>query len=40
MEKDKKNRDGKVSFILPSNKGETTEVLLTQKEACSLLEML
>ncbi|MCK9526451.1 MAG: 3-dehydroquinate synthase [Limnochordia bacterium] len=40
MTKDKKNRGGKVSFVLPSKKGETTEVFLTRQEAGALLERL
>ena len=37
---DKKNRAGKISFILPSNKGETIEMLLTKKEASGLIQDL
>ncbi len=32
MLKDKKNRDGKISFILPAGKGVIKEVLLTQED--------
>ncbi len=40
MGKDKKNRDGKIAFVLPIGAGQTREVLLTNKEAQSLLECL
>jgi 3-dehydroquinate synthase len=37
MMKDKKNRDSRISFILPRGRGETAEVLLTRQEAWGLL---
>lgn len=40
MLKDKKNRARRVSFILPSGKGEASEVFLTEQEALGLLRML
>lgn len=40
MMKDKKNRDGRISFLLPSNKGEATEVLLTKEEVSGLTQGL
>lgn len=36
MMKDKKNKDGKISFILPEGKGKVTEVLLTREEIISI----
>lgn len=38
MMKDKKNKDGKVSFILPKGKGEVTELLLTKEEVLRIFE--
>lgn len=40
MQSDKKNRGGKIAFILPSNKGETTEVLMTREEVSPFLQAL
>lgn len=35
MEKDKKNKDGRISFILPKGRGKVEEVMLTREEvAC------
>jgi 3-dehydroquinate synthase len=40
MQKDKKNRGGNISFVLPCNKGETAEVLMTKEEVSHLLQKL
>ncbi len=40
MKKDKKNRGGKISFILPSRKGEVTEILMAKEEVARFLQAL
>lgn len=37
MQKDKKNKGDQISFVLPSNKGEVTEILMTKEEVALLL---
>lgn len=40
MLKDKKNKDGKISFILPRDKGKVLEILLTVEEIKNILQTL
>lgn len=40
MLRDKKNRDGRISFVLPKGKGTAAEVLLTRAEAASVIRKL